>query len=339
MSAKPGTPPGPPTSPPPGAPPASGRPQGPRLPDPARDALRKAAGEAQRRLRPARKHLIVLGIVIAVALVFAGLRLLGLGIGGSTRACTVTSADETYDLSSAQAEHASAIAAQAVRRGLPARAASVVMTVELADHDLDRSPGEAAGLYDKLSGVSDYRRQSVPGVAQQISDGDRSDYRDAEPQARALASALTGNTPEAFSCVLRGGADEASGKLSPAGLTERAETVRGAVRKAYGKLPEGGYQPGGVTTGHIPGSAHYEGRAIDYFFRPINARNNIKGWSLAQYLVANADRLDIATVIYDDRIWTKLRSGSGWRDYDVPDRGGDQAILEHRDHVHVDVAD
>ncbi|WP_406023378.1 hypothetical protein OH802_26595 [Nocardioides sp. NBC_00850] len=343
MSAQPGTPTGPPTIPPPGPRPPAPGPHGPRLPEPAREALRKSAREARKQLRPVRKHLIVLGVVIAVALVFAGLRLLGVGVGGipvlAREACTVTSEGETYDLSSEQAERASAIAAQAVRRGLPARAASVVLAVELADHSLERDPAKAAGLYDRLSGVADYRQQSVPGVAQQISDGSRDGYRDAEPEARALASALTGNTPEAFSCVVKGGAEEVPDRLSGAGLTSRAEALREDVRNVYGALPEGGFQPGGVTTGHMVGSAHYEGRAVDYFFRPINARNNIRGWSLAQYLVANADRLDIETVIYDDRIWTKFRSGAGWRDYEVPPRGGDQAILEHRDHVHVDVAD
>lgn len=290
-----------------------------------------------------RKHLIVLGVAIVIALVVAGLRLLGVGVSGipvlSRESCTVTAASESYDLTSKQAENASAIAAQAVRRGLPARAASVVLAVELADHSLGRDPAKAGAVYDRLSGVADYRQQSVPGVAQQISDGSRDSYRDSEAQARALASALTGNTPEAFSCVVKGGWSASSDELSPAGLTSRAETVREDVRNAFGRIPDGGFQPGGVTTGHMKGSAHYEGRAVDYFFRPINPRNNIKGWALAQYLVANADRLDVKTVIYDDRIWTRFRSAAGWRDYDVPARGGDQAILEHRDHVHVDVAD
>ncbi|MFI5624178.1 hypothetical protein ACIA03_12000 [Nocardioides sp. NPDC051685] len=338
MSAQPGTPPGPPTIPPPGP-----RPPASRIPEPAREALRKSAREARKQLRPVRKHLVVLGIVIAVALLFAGLRVLGVGVSGipvlSREACTVTAEGTTYDLSIEEAERASTIAAQAVRRGLPARAASVVLTVEIADHSLERNTAKASALYDRLSGVADYRQQSVPGVAQQISDGSRDSYRDTEPEARALASALTGNTPEAFSCVVKGGAEEVSDTLSGAGLTSRAEALRDDVRQAFGSLPDGGFQPGGVTTGHMVGSAHYEGRAVDYFFRPINARNNIKGWALAQYLVANADRLDIATVIYDDRIWTKRRSAAGWRDYDVPPRGGDQAILEHRDHVHVDVAD
>jgi hypothetical protein len=93
-----------------------------------------------------------------------------------------------------------------------------------------------------------------------------------------------------------------------------------------------------VSTGHTTGSAHYEGRAIDLFVRPVSPANKTRGWAVAQYLVSQADRLGIRTVIFDDRIWTSGRqSGDGWRDYDPPERSGDPAILEHRDHVHVDV--
>ena len=88
----------------------------------------------------------------------------------------------------------------------------------------------------------------------------------------------------------------------------------------------------------MAGSAHYEGRAVDIFVRPISRANKIRGWAIAQYLVAQADRLDIKTVIFDGRIWTAgRRSDDGWRVYDPPERSGDRAILEHRDHVHVDV--
>ena len=87
----------------------------------------------------------------------------------------------------------------------------------------------------------------------------------------------------------------------------------------------------------MEGSAHYEGRAIDVFVRPVNPKQ-VRGWAIAQCLVSQAGRLDIRTVIFDDRIWTSgERSDDGWRDYDPPERSGDIAILEHRDHVHVDV--
>ena len=45
----------------------------------------------------------------------------------------------------------------------------------------------------------------------------------------------------------------------------------------------------------MEGSAHYEGRAIDIFFRPINAENRKRGWAIASYLVAHADRLSTST--------------------------------------------
>ena len=44
-------------------------------------------------------------------------------------------------------------------------------------------------------------------------------------------------------------------------------------------------------------------------------------------------------MIFDDRIWRVSSSGDGWQDYRVPSGSqGDRRILEHRDHVHVDVA-
>src|SRR5262249_5541726 len=121
-----------------------------------------------------------------------------------------------------------------------------------------------------------------------------------------------------------------------------AAAVRSDIISAYGDLPMGGFEPGGVSSGHMAGSAHYEGRAIDVFFRPVDADNKRKGWALAHYLVANAKRLHIATVIFDKQIWTASRSDEGWRDYTPPELTGNETadelkILEHRDHVHVDV--
>ena len=81
--------------------------------------------------------------------------------------------------------------------------------------------------------------------------------------------------------------------------------MRKELEAAFGAQSLGGFEPGGVTTGHVEGSAHYAGRAIDVFFRPYDDPENTKdGWALAHWLVANADRLAIATVIYDDHLWS-----------------------------------
>jgi hypothetical protein len=58
---------------------------------------------------------------------------------------------------------------------------------------------------------------------------------------------------------------------------------------------------------------------------------------VAHWLVINADRLGIATVIYDDQIWTARRSAGGWRSYTHPSGNTSDPTLRHLDHVHVDV--
>jgi hypothetical protein len=160
------------------------------------------------------------------------------------------------------------------------------------------------------------------------------------PDARAVADALTGRTRHGLTCTHGGGGEEESDALGRTGLTARAERVGDDLDEAFGGPPVGGFAPGGVRTGHMPGSAHYEGRAVDVFVRPISAANTTKGWAMAQYLAARAKKLNIRTIIFSDKIWTAGgQSDSGWRDYTPPERAGDQKILRHLDHVHVDVLD
>jgi hypothetical protein len=111
------------------------------------------------------------------------------------------------------------------------------------------------------------------------------------------------------------------------------------MRAVYGKQILGGFAPDGVDSGHIEGSAHYEGRALDVFFRPVTAENQRLGWQQAMWAVAHAERLDLATVIFDRRIWTARRSLQGWRDYRHPSGATDNPVLLHEDHVHVDVVE
>lgn len=160
--------------------------------------------------------------------------------------------------------------------------------------------------------------------------------------ARALAAALTGEERAALTCSHGGASTSEADRLDARGLTGRAAAVRADVQVALGPVSLGGFAPGGVTHGHMPGSAHYDGRAIDAFFRPVNPRNKARGWALAHYLVAHAERLEVDTVIFDGRIWTARRSDEGWRAYGVDTSGRSRQVarvLEHRDHVHVDVAD
>jgi hypothetical protein len=284
-------------------------------------------------------------------------------VSGPDGDCTAVVADHEVQISGEQAENASLIAAVAIERGLPARAVSIALAtafqesklinIEYGDRDsiglFQQRPSQGWGteeelldpvyatnaFYDALVEIDGYENMEITVAAQQVQrSAFPSAYADHEKDARALASALTGYSPAAFTCDLDGGAPSADEDLVDSGLTGRADAVREDLLARYGDLDLGGFAPGGVSTGHMKGSAHYEGRAIDIFFRPVNETNRTSGWAVAHYLVGNAARLDIRTVIFDDRIWTAGRDG--WRDYDPPSREGDQAIIEHRDHVHVD---
>ena len=284
--------------------------------------------------------------------------------------CTAEVDGHTVEVDLEQAENAALITAISVERGMPARAASIALATAYQEsklYNIDYGDRDSVGLfqqrpsqgwgsvaqltdpvyatnafYDALQKVDGYDSMEITVAAQEVQRSDYPDaYADHEKDGRALASALTGNSRAALWCDVPGDADEADDAIDEAGLVSRAAVVRRDLETRFGALSLGGYAPGGVSTGHMEGSAHYEGRAIDVFVRPISDENKKRGWAMASYLVANADRLDVRTVIFDDRIWRAGSwSGDGWGNYRVPSSsGGDRAILEHRDHVHVDVFD
>ncbi|MBG6190010.1 hypothetical protein IWX64_000944 [Arthrobacter sp. CAN_A212] len=123
--------------------------------------------------------------------------------------------------------------------------------------------------------------------------------------------------------------------ITASGLTPRAEQVRIAMAEVFGDQSLGGFAPGGVGQGHGGESTHYDGRAIDVFFRPVTEDNRRQGWILSHWLVAHAADLDIQYVIFDDEFWSARLARGGWHYYDAPAPGNE--ILRHLDHVHVDV--
>ena len=312
---------------------------------------------------------VLLGLV-ALTLVAALGVLFNRGVGPlpDREGCTARVGDTVVELNTEQAENASLIAAIAVRRGLPARAVSIALATAYQEsklYNLKHGDRDSLGLfqqrpsqgwgsmtqvrdpyfatnafYDALEKVDGYQQMRITEAAQRVQrSGFPEAYEDHAADGRALASALTGWSPHRFSCVVhRPRTEPAAETTGKQGLTPRAAAVRRDVEQAFGPLSLGGFAPGGVSTGHMTGSAHYDGRAIDVFVRPVNAENRRRGWAVASYLVAHAQRLDIDHVIFDKRIWTSgSRSESGWRDYEPASDRGERVVLEHRDHVHVDV--
>jgi hypothetical protein len=318
-------------------------------------------------MRTTSRIALVLLACLAVVAAVGILVYRGVGPLPDPEGCQARVGGVVVDLSTEQAENASVVAAIGVRRGLPARAVSIALATAYQEsklRNLDHGDRDSLGLfqqrpsqgwgtanqvrdpyhaanrfYDELEKVEGYRDMRITEAAQLVQrSGFPEAYEDHAEDARTVASALTGYSPAAFSCVVRTASDLRRQRAGADGLTPRAAEVRRDLERAFGGQSLGGFDPGGVSTGHMAGSAHYDGRAIDVFVRPVTDDNRRLGWAMASYLVAQADRLAIEHVIFDDRIWTAgTRSERGWRNYDPGDGPGDRAVLEHRDHVHVDV--
>ena len=230
--------------------------------------------------------------------------------------CSATVAGRTVHLAPDQAENASLIAAVGVRRGLPARAVSIALATayqeskirNLSHGDRDsigifqQRPSQGWGtvaqisneyyainkFYDVLEQIDGYETMRITEAAQKVQ---RSAYPEAyephAPDARALASALTGYSPGGtFSCVVR----------APDGHGTAAEASE-SLTKAYGDLDvarSGSRQDLTVTV-----AAGQDG--------------NRRGWSIAQYLLAHADSLEVTRVSFDGKTWrTGDDSEDGW---------------------------
>ena len=229
--------------------------------------------------------------------------------------CTTKVGHLTVQLSDVQARNASLVAAIAVRRGMPAHAATIALAAALQESKLynlrggDRDslglfqqrPSQGWGtpaqildpvhatnaFYDALARVDRYDTLPVTVAAQRVQrSGYPSAYAVYENDARALASALTGYSQAAFRCHLR---QPLEVSVPPA--ARRAVLLQGALEPAFGPVrvtvrPGGGFR--------------------------VAASSRPQGWSLASYLVARAAQLRLDSVSYAGRTWS-TGNDNGWR--------------------------
>jgi hypothetical protein len=212
--------------------------------------------------------------------------------------CVATVNDRSVLLDLDQAHYASIVVGLSVRRGLAPRAGSIAMATvyqESGIRNLDYGDRDSVGLfqqrpsagwgtekqlmdpyyattkfYNALVRVRDWERRDITKVAQAVQ---RSAYPDAyaqhEPDARVLASALTGQTARALTCLVH---DEADGDAK--GLAESLEETFRTDAKAQDKV---------VT---------------------MKAKTTRLAWAYAHYAVANAGRHGVVSVAVDNRTWT-----------------------------------
>src|SRR4051794_33166599 len=200
-----------------------------------------AARRVRRRPPYGRRRAMVLGAlaVVVVLAVGAAVGVRGwLRSGGvvpplpGEERCVATVGGRSVVLDLDQAHFASIIVGLSVRRGLAPRAASIAMATvyqETGIRNLDYGDRDSVGLfqqrpsqgwgsekqlmdpyystgkfYDALVRIDNWRTDDINDVAQKVQrSGHPEAYRDHVADARVLASALTGQSPAAVTCLDR----------------------------------------------------------------------------------------------------------------------------------------
>lgn len=236
--------------------------------------------------------------------------------------CAATADGRTWYLSLAQADNAALVVGTSVRRGFPARAATIGLATALQESrlvNIDYGDRDSVGLfqqrpsqgwgtveqimdpvystnafYDVLETIEGYESMEVTVAAQAVQ---RSGFPDAyaqhEPRSRAWASALTGYSPASLTCDLAAVADtEIPADTDPAQpyLDRVARDLGDAVRV---DLLDGG---DGSTV------------RVDATALPTAAGDggaDRAAWTLAQWTVATADATNVVAVEVGDRRWSR----------------------------------
>ncbi|MEY9215408.1 hypothetical protein NI17_015050 [Thermobifida halotolerans] len=113
------------------------------------------------------------------------------------------------------------------------------------------------------------------------------------------------------------------------GATPRMAAIRDEIISTFGApYPVGCLRPG-------DSGEHGSGRACDFMMSAggamPSAANRDLGWQIAEYAKANAGRLGVMYVIWEQKIWDSRNPGAGWKP--MSDRGS--VTQNHYDHVHI----
>lgn len=112
-----------------------------------------------------------------------------------------------------------------------------------------------------------------------------------------------------------------------AGLDSLLPNGKQIVRTVHAQFPQIKVMYG-VRFDPIPD--HPSGKAVDIMI-PNYRSNKALGTKIAEYMKANAKRLNIRYIIWDQKVWNIERNSAGWRQ--MSNRGGDTA--NHKDHIHI----
>ncbi|HEX5331940.1 MAG TPA: hypothetical protein VFW79_04785 [Cellulomonas sp.] len=240
-----------------------------------------------------------------------------------TESCGVQVDGTRWLLSPVQGDNAALLAAVSVRRGLPARAATIAIATALQESKLvnlgygDRDsvglfqqrPSQGWGtaeqimdpvystdrFYDGLVAIAGYQDLPITDAAQKVQ---RSAFPEAyaqhEARARAWASALTGWSPGALTCTLHA----PSGAGSSDVFTARVDRDLGALPVTIA-----------AATDKAPAAIVVDARSLGGGSGAV--ADDVRGsWAFAQWAVAVAADQHVTSVRVADQVWS--RKDAGW---------------------------
>lgn len=242
--------------------------------------------------------------------------------------CSATALGTTAVLDPEQSGNAAVIAAVAVDRGLPGRAATIGIATALQEsklRNIDYGDRDSLGLfqqrpsqgwgtaeqimdpvyatnafYDVLVKIEGYQSLPITKAAQKVQrSAFPSAYAAHETEARAFASALSGYSQAALTCKLRDPENLSREQVGAAGLTPRAASVATASAAETGR------------TGASAGAE--DGTAVRFVLTGAEATR--MSWALAHWAVARADGLHVVAVEVGGRQWRRDHSQDGWTSF------------------------
>jgi hypothetical protein len=253
---------------------------------------------------PSRRRRLLLrvigaGLVLAVVIAgFIGVRTIIDSL--NPPACWTLAPSQRVEITPEQAGNAATIAAVAVQRGLPTRAATIAIATALQESKLrnlrygDRDsvglfqqrPSQGWGtieqilnpvyasnaFYDKLVKVKSYLTRPLTEVAQEVQrSGAPTAYAQHEDEAQALAAALTGSAPATLVCRL------AQPTTRPVSVA-----VETALKAEFGI------------------ESVVSGRTV------TATAEGARAWAIASWAVARGEALGVIIVDADGRSWTRV---------------------------------
>lgn len=265
----------------------------------------KSIRRGRRRPRWVGRVLLPLVLLIVGGAGYVGFNTLRSDFGDPS--CRATAAGRSVEFSPEQSANASTITAIALKRNLPARAATIanataiveskLRNIKFGDRDslglFQQRPSQGWGtpaqvldpiyatnkFYDALVKVDHYETLEITKVAQAVQKSAFPDaYAETEDEGRILASALTGLSPGGMGCRL----DEATASAAAPSVAKRLSSELG--------IPATGGQKLVQATG----------------------RDAAQAWAAGSWAVAHAEVEGITAVTVGDQTWTRARGEEAW---------------------------